>query len=273
MTDRTLAFIGGGNMARSLIGGLRDQYPGESIRVADPVAEIRTALEKDFGVYTTDDNREVVDGAECIVLAVKPQLAQDALAPLAGTLSNGNPLLVSIAAGIRIASISQWLNGYENIVRVMPNTPALVQRGASGLFAGQNVSEQDRQTAFEIISAVGTGAWVDSEEMIDVVTALSGSGPAYFFYLLEIMADKATTLGLDADTARSLALQTALGAAELAQQSPLTFDVLRRNVTSPGGTTEAAINSMESNGARNVIGDGIQAAAERSDQLARQLGD
>ncbi len=271
MTASTLTFIGGGNMARSLIGGLASS--SSAIRVADPVSEIRAGLEQDFGVYTSADNIDALAGADCVVLAVKPQMMKDVLLPIADNIQRARPLLVSIAAGIRVSSMTQWLGGYDNIVRVMPNTPALVNCGASGLYATDSVSQADRQRAFEIMSAVGVAAWVDREELIDVVTALSGSGPAYFFYLLEIMTERAVEMGLNAETARTLALQTALGAAELATQSPETFDTLRRNVTSPAGTTEAAINSMESNGARTVIGEAVQAAALRSRELAELLGD
>jgi len=271
-TDKRLTFIGGGNMARSLIGGLSDRYPPDSICVADPVAEIRTALERDFSVRTGENNETALAGAACVVLAVKPQMMKEILLPLAEPIAKARPLLVSIAAGIRVDSMIRWLNGYDNIVRVMPNTPALVKLGASGLFATARVSDDDRNTAESIMAAVGTTAWVEHEQLIDVVTALSGSGPAYFFYMLEAMTAKAVELGLSADTARDLALQTAIGAAELARQSPETFETLRRNVTSPGGTTEAAIESMEAHGGRDVIASAVEAAARRSEELAEVLG-
>jgi len=271
-TDKRLTFIGGGNMARSLIGGLSDHYRPDSICVADPVPEIRTALEQDFSVRTGENNETALAGASCVVLAIKPQLMKEILVPLAEPIAKARPLLVSIAAGIRVDSMIHWLNGYDNIVRVMPNTPALVKLGASGLFATARVSDDDRNTAESIMAAVGTTAWVENEQLIDVVTALSGSGPAYFFYMLEAMTAKAVELGLSADTARDLALQTAIGAAELARQSPETFETLRRNVTSPGGTTEAAIESMEARGGRDVIATAVEAAARRSEELAEVLG-
>jgi len=271
--QKTLSFIGGGNMARSLIGGLTDLYQASSIRVADPIAEIRAGLERDFSVHTTQSNKDAIAGADCVVLAIKPQMMKEVLEPLAESVAETRPLLVSIAAGIRIESMSRWLANYDNIVRVMPNTPALVKQGASGLYAGGGVSDADRQTAQTIMSAVGTTAWVAREQLIDVVTALSGSGPAYFFYLLEAMTAKAVELGLETATARELALQTALGAAELARQSPESFDTLRQNVTSPGGTTAAAIESMEAHGGRDIIGNAVDAAAIRSQQLADSLGD
>lgn len=267
-----IGFIGGGNMATSLIGGMVPARGADKIMVSEPLAEKRSELQASFDIAVTEENDALVAQCDVVVIAVKPQVMQTVLEPLGDAVQQHKPLLVSVAAGITMESMSKWLGGYDRLVRVMPNTPALVGRGASGMFANPAVEPQERQTAQEIMECVGVAAWVPAEKDIDSVTALSGSGPAYFFYLMEIIDRTAVELGLDPETAKKLTLQTALGAAELAGQSPDGFATLREKVTSPGGTTEAAINSMESADARRIISDGVKAAASKSEELAKLLG-
>lgn len=271
MTQK-IGFIGGGNMATSLIGGMIPQRGADMIMVSEPLADKRNELSTSFGIGVTDNNETVVEQCDVVVIAVKPQVMQQVLEPIGEAVRKEQPLLVSIAAGITMDSMSTWLGGYNRMVRVMPNTPSLVGRGASGLFADPSVDDTMRQSAQSIMQSVGVTAWVPAEKDIDSVTALSGSGPAYFFYLMEIIDKTAVELGLDPETAKALTLQTALGAAELAGTSPDDFATLREKVTSPGGTTEAAINTMEAADARRIIGDGVKAAALKSEELARLLG-
>ncbi len=267
-----IGFIGGGNMATSLIGGMVPARGADMIMVSEPLEDKRGELQQTFGIVATDNNDELVTACDVVVVAVKPQVMQTVLEPLAQSVQQHQPLVVSVAAGITMDSMSRWLGGYDRLVRVMPNTPALVGRGASGMFANPAVDATERDVAQSILECVGVTAWVPTEKDIDSVTAVSGSGPAYFFYLMEIIDRTAVELGLDPETAKKLTLQTALGAAELAGQSPDGFATLREKVTSPGGTTEAAINSMEGADARRVISDGVKAAASKSEELAKLLG-
>ena len=236
--NQNICFIGGGNMAQALIGGLLSRgLPTTRITVSDPVEQIRQILEEK-GIQTTTDNVEAIQNADVVVLAVKPQVLATVLKPLKGLLSD--KLVISIIAGAEIQTISELIGGSQRIVRVMPNTPALVQTGAHGIYASEAVNAQDRELTSQILAATGLTIWVDSEAQIDAVTAVSGSGPAYFFYLMESMIRAGKNLGLDEKVATALTLQTALGSAQMAITSSNSPSELRKNVTSPNGTTQAA---------------------------------
>ncbi len=264
-----ITFIGGGNMAQALIGGLLAQgLAATKITVSEPVAAIRDVLAPK-GVTLTEDNAVAIEQADIIVLAVKPQVVASVLAPLAGKIKN--QLVISIAAGIGIETLSRLLNGYRRIVRAMPNTPALIQAGATGLYADVEVADYDRIQAAKVLGAAGLVIWVDQEKKLDAVTALSGSGPAYFFYLMESMIQAGKDLGLDERTAVTLTLQTALGSAQMAVTSEQSPTQLRKNVTSPNGTTQAAIESMEAAHVGQHIQHALAAAAKRSEELAVAL--
>lgn len=261
-----ISFIGGGNMAQALIGGLIAQgLPATKITVSEPVAALRDLLAFK-GVGVTEDNLAAIDSADIIVLAVKPQMVASVLAPLAGKLKN--QLVISIAAGIGIDTLSRLLGGYRRIVRAMPNTPALIQAGATGLYADVAVADHDRIQAAKVLGAAGLVIWVDEEKKLDAVTAVSGSGPAYFFYLMESMIQAGKDLGLDERTAVTLTLQTALGSAQMAVTSEQSPTQLRKNVTSPNGTTQAAIESMDASQVSQNIREALAAAARRSEELA-----
>lgn len=273
MTQHTLSFIGGGNMARSLIGGLiADGWPAGHIRVADPNAEICAQLAEHFGIGTGGDNRAAVAGADVVVLAVKPQVMRAVAQDIAASVQTQRPLLVSIAAGIRSADLDRWLGGDCPIVRCMPNTPALVQSGATALVANPRVSADQRDVAESVLRAVGLTLWLDDEALMDAVTALSGSGPAYFFLVMEALQTAGMQLGLPEQTARLLTLQTAFGAAKMALESAEDAATLRRRVTSPGGTTERALQTFEDGRLSELITRALTAARDRSRELAEQLG-
>lgn len=272
MSDNTIAFIGAGNMASALFGGLISQgYQASKIWAADPY---QGSLDKAaaLGVNTTLANTVAIAEADIVVLAVKPQVLKEVLLPLQASFAARKPLIISIVAGIEINSLQQWLGDDQAIVRCMPNTPALVKRGATGLFANTNVSIEQRTATTAILDAVGISLWVDSEAQIDAVTAVSGSGPAYFFLLIEAMTNAGEQLGLSRTTAAQLTLQTALGASEMAIASDVDAAELRRRVTSPAGTTEAAVNSFEQQGFRDMVDTALTAASHRSSELAELLG-
>ena len=267
-----IAFIGGGNMARSLIGAQRARgVPAASIRVAEPRAEAREALALEFGVRVFADNAEAVAGAECVVLAVKPQMMRKVCEGLDEPLRGKQVLLISIAAGIRIAQIERLLGSGHAIVRCMPNTPALVGAGAAGLCANRNVSAEQRALAESILDAAGIVRWIDAESQMDSVTALSGSGPAYFFLLVEAMEDAAVQLGLPRETARSLAEQTCLGAGHMLADGDETAAELRKRVTSPHGTTAAALDTFEQGGFRKLVEQALAAAQRRGAEMSAEL--
>ncbi len=264
-----IGFIGGGNMAQALIGGLiaRD-FPSTRIYVSDPVEAVREVLaEKQVQVCL--DNLDLLNQVDVVVLAVKPQVLVPLLKSLATALSD--KLIVSIVAGAEIATISHLVGGNSRIVRVMPNTPALVQTGAHGLYAQPDVTAHDRELATQIMAATGLALWVNRESDIDAVTAVSGSGPAYFFYLMESMIRAGKNLGLDEKTATALTLQTALGAAQMAITSANTPAELRKNVTSPNGTTQAALEVFDRAQISQNIQAALAAAQKRSQELAEQL--
>lgn len=267
-----IAFIGGGNMASSLIGGLiAAGTQTSSILVAEPDADKRSLLARQFGIATTDHNLEALQ-QDVVVLAIKPQLMQTVCKQLAGTSPDQAPLYVSIAAGIRTADITRWLNQAAAIVRCMPNTPALIRSGATALYANEMVSDARKQLADRLLRAVGITTWVATEDLLDVVTALSGSGPAYFFLLMEAMQKTAVDLGLDSATATRLTVQTALGAARMADASDIDVEELRAQVTSKGGTTAAAIASFEHDNFHSNVRKALHAAYTRSRELAEELG-
>lgn len=269
-----ISFIGGGNMARAIIGGLKNnRFDMKAITVIEPDAEKRTQLATEFNIqvrasYAEIDNTQFT--TEVIVLAVKPQQLQEVCRQLSPLLHS--QLIISIAAGIRSADISRWLNAYQAIVRVMPNTPAQIQAGVSALYAMTNVSQMQRDQATTILAAVGQTLWLDDEAKMDAVTAISGSGPAYVFYMIEALQEAAIGLGLKPEEARMLALQTFAGASLLAAQSVDDVKILRAQVTSKGGTTEQGILALEAANIKNTFMNAAKAAADKSVLLGNQLG-
>lgn len=260
-------------MATSIVGGLVEAgHPADQIRAADPFPESIERLQQVAPINACADNQEAARGADVIILAVKPQVMAEVCLGIAGSLTGSKPLVISIAAGITIDSMLGWLGRETAIVRCMPNTPALLGCGASGLFANSNASEEHRAYAEQVLSAVGILDWVPEEKDLDAVTALSGSGPAYFFLFMEAMIDAGIAQGLAPETARRLAQQTGLGAARMAMESDVDLVELRRRVTSPGGTTQAAIENLEAAGLRKLVGDAMQAAADRADEMAKEMG-
>lgn len=267
-----ITFIGGGNMATALIGGLvgRDTA-ADSIHVVEPSALRRESLREQFGVHALENaDPQQLSGTDLCLLAVKPQQMQAAVDGLAPTLAGA--LVISIAAGIRSTDLSRWLQGHQRIVRAMPNTPALIGRGVTGLFALDAVTEADRDLATRSLSGVGQVVWVDQEAALDTVTAVSGSGPAYVFLMMEAMQDGARELGLDERQARQLVLNTFAGAAELALQSDDPVTLLRERVTSRGGTTAAALEVLETSPLRAAFVDALRAAQRRSIELGDEFG-
>ncbi len=257
-------------MAASLIGGLlQDGHPAKLISVVEPMDERRLYMSAEYGVAcsATAD----LSSAEVVVLAVKPQVMQVVARQLSAQVQAHGPLVISIAAGIRCADLARWLDGHRKIVRCMPNTPALIQSGATGLFALPQVSHADRTIAESVLRAVGLTLWVEDEQLIDAITAISGSGPAYFFRFMEALQSAGENLGLSSASARLLTLQTALGAARMALESSEDVSKLRRQVTSPRGTTEAALKQLESDDFAGIIGRAAEAAAARAAELADEL--
>jgi pyrroline-5-carboxylate reductase len=266
-----IAFIGAGNMAQAIIGGLLAQgYPQENISAAGPGTETLEKVTKQFAIAASTDNNLTAACADVIVLAVKPQVMKEVATALKKSLSH-NPLIISLAAGISTQSLANWLGEEKSIVRCMPNTPAQLRFGASGLFANANVSSEQKQLADTILSAVGIAEWVVQEEQLNTVTAVSGSGPAYFFLFMESMIAAAVKQGLSRELATKLTLQTALGAAHLAQQSHLDLVELRRKVTSPKGTTEQAILSFEQDKIREIVEHAMQACNHRAQELSKNF--
>ena len=271
MSNTRIAFIGAGNMATSLIGGLRAQgVDAALIRASDPGAEQRAKVAAEHGIELFADNAQAIEGADVVLIAVKPQMMKAVCETLRPSLKP-DQLVVSIAAGITCASMNKWL-GEHPIVRCMPNTPALLRQGVSGLYATASVSSEQREQAGQLLSAVGIVLWLDDEKQLDAVTAVSGSGPAYFFLLIEAMTAAGEKLGLPRETAAQLTLQTALGAALMATGSDVDAAELRRRVTSPAGTTEAAIKSFQAGGFEALVETALTAAAHRSAEMAEQLG-
>lgn len=260
-------------MAASLIGGLiADGRNAQTIWVADPDRSKLDTLHHHFGVNTTSDNLQAAREAEVVVLAVKPQQLRSVAIALKSLAAPSRPLWLSIAAGIRISDLERWLGSPVPILRAMPNTPALVQAGATALFANSQVTSQQRQLAESVLRAVGLTLWLSNESLMEVVTALSGSGPAYFFLVMEAMEKAAIDLGLEPSSARLLTLETAFGAAKMALESEEDSASLRRRVTSPGGTTERAIAALEESNIREAFARALRAARDRTRELAEELG-
>jgi pyrroline-5-carboxylate reductase len=273
MNTKTIVFIGGGNMATALINGLvADGYDPAKIWACDPDREKLANLAARCGIRITGDNAAAVAQADVVVLAVKPQILGQVARELAPPIATRRPLVISIAAGVREAALREWLGDETALVRAMPNTPAMIQTGATVLHAGPGVTHAERDLAESILRAVGLTRWVEDEALLDAVTALSGSGPAYFFLIMEAMEAAALELGLEADTARLLTLQTALGAARMAMESSDSPARLRERVTSPGGTTESAVGVLEEGGLRRLFREALTAARDRSIELSELLG-
>jgi len=277
MINKKIGFIGAGNMAYSLIGGLLSSGGNnELIWVADKNKDKNDLLAKGFSINTCADNKSLASLVDIIVLAVKPQVLKQVCEEIASSISSNNPLIISIAAGINTDSISKWLAAEQSslsLVRCMPNTPALVQSGATALYAVDNVSSQQKTSAESIMRSVGITVWLDNEQQMDAVTAISGSGPAYYFQIIDIMERSAIKMGLDSKIAHLLAVQTAFGASKMALESSDDPETLRNKVTSPGGTTEKALEAMMSGGLEELLMQATEAAQQRSIELASILGD
>jgi pyrroline-5-carboxylate reductase len=272
-SKKTVAFIGCGNMAAALINGLvADGYDPDHIWASDPDGDKRAALAARCGIRITGDNAEAVGLADVVVLAVKPQVLEEVARSLASAVSERKPLVISIAAGVREQDLQNWLGGDVALVRTMPNTPAMIQTGATVLHAGPGVTSEDKDLAESILRAVGLTRWVDDEGLMDAVTALSGSGPAYFFLVMEALEAAGIELGLPEETARLLTLQTALGAARMAMESSEGASTLRQRVTSPGGTTEKALQTLEGGDLRQMFSQALKDARDRSVELSKLLG-
>jgi len=273
MSTPRIVFVGGGNMARSIIGGLvASGHPADRIAVCDPSADKLAALAGEFGIETGDDNDALVRTAEVAVVAVKPQAMNAVCSGLAAAVEAARPLVVSVAAGIRQEALGRWLAYAGPIIRCMPNTPALIGCGVAALHANAAVTGTQRETAAAILGATGRVVWVEDESLLDTVTAISGSGPAYFFAFMEALEQAGREHGLPAETARELVLGTALGAARMTNEAGTDPATLRANVTSKGGTTAAALAAFDSGGLSDLVADAVAAARARSIELGDELG-
>ncbi len=273
MENSRITFIGCGNMGRSLIGGLiANGLSVNAITGTDINAEQRQTTASKYNIEVLEDNQKAIKDADVVVLAVKPQSMQETLEPIKAALSLEKPLLISIAAGIKLSDLGKWAGEDLAIVRAMPNTPALIQAGATAICANKHTSNAQHDLAEAIMRSVGLALWLDDEALMDAVTALSGSGPAYYFLVMEAMEKAATLLGLPQDQARILTLQTAFGAAKMALESAHDAESLRKQVTSPGGTTEQALNVLMDGGIEDLFCDALKAAQIRSSELATSLG-
>ncbi|KEI69921.1 pyrroline-5-carboxylate reductase [Endozoicomonas elysicola] len=273
MNESTIAFIGAGNMASSIIGGLiNNGWPTYQLIATARTEETLSDIREKFNIETTVDNHQAVGKADVIMLCVKPQVMKEVLTDLSSSIKP-NALIISVAAGITMESLQKWGGEHLSIVRSMPNTPSLLQCGASGLYANNNVSNDHKKLTDDIFNAIGIAKWVDQESLIDAVIAVSGSGPAYYFLLMEIMEQVGSRLGLDNETSRQLTLQTALGAARMATESSVDAAELRRRITSPKGTTEQAIKTFQEQGLPELVEKAMNAAVDRSIELAEALKD
>jgi len=269
--NATIGFIGGGNMAASLIAGLlKNDFTKESVFVAEPDLDRSKSLHQQYGIQIAQSNQQLVQKVDTIVLAVKPQIMKSVLIEISEAVQQQKPLLISIAAGITIQLMSESIGPNSAIIRTMPNTPAMVSSGAAGLYANNHCSDNQRQLAERILSSVGIAVWVDTEEQLNAVTALSGSGPAYFFLVIEALCEAGIKLGLNSSVAKQLALQTAYGSAKMALESKLSPDMLRQQVTSPGGTTERALEVLNQGDLKQLFYHALSAAEQRAIELAKQ---
>lgn len=265
----TIAIIGCGNMGASLLGGLiKDNYPAHNIWISNPTREKLNILQKNFSVNITQNNIEAVHSADVVILAVKPKIIAAVAKELANKIQKRKPLVITIAAGVRISSLEKWLGGNIAVVRAMPNTPSLIGCGASGLYANNFTNEEQRNIAETILRSVGLTVWLNEETLMDAVTSLSGNGPAYFFFVIEALQNAGEALGLPHDVARLLILQTAYGATRMALETDEDIVTLRKRVTSPGGATEQAIRVFEEEKMRDIFLKALQAATKRSKELA-----
>ena len=271
-TSPTISFIGAGNMASAIIGGMLDSgFKAANIWVSAPDDNHLQSIRKQFGVSVTTDNRYCAEQADMVVLAVKPQVMASVCSDIAPVVQNPRPLMVSIAAGLEASTLDEWLGGGLPLVRLMPNTPSLVGKGAAGLYANDQVKEKQKTMVESVFNSIGSALWVEDESLLHAVTALSGSGPAYFFLMLEALEEAATDAGIAGETARALAIQTMAGAAEMAGRSEHAPGQLKRNVMSPGGTTEQAIQTFEEGGMRDLVKKAYSAAYKRSGEMAKEL--
>jgi pyrroline-5-carboxylate reductase len=272
MINHKVGLIGGGNMARAIAGGLlRGGMHATDILIAEPRQEQCEVLRQElYGAMVSDNNAMVASEAETLVFAVKPQILKDVCRDLAETVQRHKPLIISIAAGPRIDDIDDWLGGDMRIVRVMPNQPALIDQGISALFANERTDDAGRNLAEKIMSAVGQFVWLASESLMDAVTAVSGTGPAYFYLLIDIMIESAIAFGIDPQTARSLAVETARGATALAAAETESMSSLIERVRSPGGTTTAAFDCLDAAEVRGIFAKAIEAARDRAAALAKE---
>lgn len=261
-------------MASSLIGGLlaKNQEAAKHLYLFEPSQEKAADLKNRYGLNLALDNEELVLSCDVVVVAVKPQVLKDILIPLRSALSKKQPLIISVVAGIRASSVEQWLEQDLALIRVMPNTPALIGKGASGLYANKNVNAAQKTIAQSMLDAVGLAEWVDNEDDIDSITALSGSGPAYFMLFIQGLIEASVKAGIDPETAEKLAIQTAIGSAELVMNSDIPLQNLIDNVTSPNGTTERALASFSNNNLKGIIEEAFNSARQRSTELADDLG-
>ncbi|MCK5880430.1 MAG: pyrroline-5-carboxylate reductase [Sinobacterium sp.] len=267
-----ITFIGAGNMASAIIGGLiQNGHNPEKITATAPRQSRLDEISTQFGIQTTCNNRDAIRQADILVLAVKPQKMQGVCEEIKDIVNTQQPLIISVAAGLTTAMFQQWLGNTISLVRSMPNTPSMVQTGATGLYATPQVSDEQKRQVEAMLSAIGITEWVNTENLLDAVTAVSGSGPAYFFLMMEAMIDAGEKLGLSRKTAESLCLQTALGAAKMAIASNDDVSELRRKVTSPNGTTAAALNSFEDSDLRGIVNTALTAADTRSKTLAKEM--
>lgn len=270
--DTQISFIGGGNMARSLVGALLHQgRAANTIAVVEPAAALRTQLAADFGIDVHADSSAVAAAADVLVIAVKPQVMAEVCTQLASAFAARPPLCISIAAGVRLQQLANWLGNQVPVVRSMPNTPALIGAGATGLIASNNATAAQRDMAETILAAAGMTAWIDDEALMDTVTALSGSGPAYFFLLVEAMEKAAVAQGLPQESARALAVQTCLGAGRMLAEGNEPAATLRERVTSPGGTTQAALDTFVAGNFETLVDQAMRAAALRGRELSDEM--
>lgn len=269
MNDISIGFIGAGNMAQAIIGGLlKTGSAAKQIAIYEPNEALSIQLSESLGVLSVANCAELCAQCDVIVLAIKPQVMESALEGLRSVSLQENAFIISVAAGVPISAMQNWMGAQHPLVRVMPNTPALVGAGISGLFASPQVSDTQKQTAESVLRAVGSVIWVDNEDLIDAVTAVSGSGPAYFFYYIEALEKAALENGLNAEQARLLSLETAFGAAKMAMESEVSAATLRERVTSPGGTTAAALKVLNQRKVAKSLGEAVNAAVQRAKELA-----
>ena len=274
MKNFTVAFIGSGNIASSMIGGLiANGMDAQQLIAADPDKTQQKLIAEKYGIRVLDVNCEAAKKTDVIIFAVKPQLMQKVVKEISEKINVENRLILSVAAGVKLKSIENWLGQSSSVVRVMPNMPALIQAGASALYANTQVQEKQKNIAETIMRSVGTAVWLSSEEQLDTVTALSGSGPAYFFYFMELIENRAIEMGLNKEDARLLTIETALGAAKMALLSSFNLRTLREQVTSPGGTTEQALNIFLKGKLDELVNNAMDAAKERSIELSESFKD